>query len=404
MLDNKNLAIDLMKKEHLFPIKMIVFDVDGVIVPRGTKIKQDEGSLFLEIKKISKEISEQVKKLAEIGYHINISSGRGLYMLQNMFRDILPYVSLTFENGSATWHKGEIIQHVNTFEKLREINQELLKVNHENIKGFEPKEFIITIHCEDRVGEIEEIVDKYNELYFLWNGEAYHIGIKEIHSKGEGIRQLKKVLGFEKENILAIGDNYNDKELLNEAGIAVSADKERIEGHYHIPYSENLPAFHLMEKIIELMEGERIETEKKEKIVINSGYFDPLHIGHIECMELSKKLGDKLVLILNNDLQCCLKKGREFMPLNERRKIIESLGVVDEVLIAIDKDRSVCESIKAIAEKYKGKELIFAKGGDRFKDEIPEAKVCKEYGIKIIDNVGKKIQSSSYLTGLKEIK
>ena len=133
------------------------------------------------------------------------------------------------------------------------------------------------------------------------------------------------------------------------------------------------------------------------KIIINSGYFDPLHVGHIECMELSKKLGDKLVIILNNDEQVRLKKDKPFMSENERKRIVESLKPVDEVLVSIDKDRSVCESIKAIAEKYKGQEIIFAKGGDRFSDEIPEAKLCKELGIKIIDNVGKKIQSSSWL-------
>ena len=138
------------------------------------------------------------------------------------------------------------------------------------------------------------------------------------------------------------------------------------------------------------------------KIIINSGYFDPLHIGHLECMELSKPLGDKLIIILNNDHQCSLKKGKPFMPQEERKKIVESLKYVNEVLIAIDKDKSVCESIKAIAEKYKENEIIFAKGGDRFSNEIPEAKVCKEYGIKIVDNLGKKIQSSSNLTGLKE--
>ncbi len=140
------------------------------------------------------------------------------------------------------------------------------------------------------------------------------------------------------------------------------------------------------------------------KIVINSGYFDPLHIGHLECMELSKPLGDKLVIILNNDNQCSLKKGEPFMPQEERKKIVEAIKYVDEVLISIDKDKSVCESIKAIAEKYKGNEIILAKGGDRFSDEIPEAKVCEEYGIKIIDNLGKKIQSSSNLTRLRELK
>jgi len=88
-----------------------------------------------------------------------------------------------------------------------------------------------------------------------------------------------------------------------------------------------------------------------KKIVINSGYFDPLHVGHLECMELSKKLGDKLVIILNNDKQCVLKKGKVFMPQEEKKKILESLRYVDEVFVSIDKDRSVCESIKAIATK-----------------------------------------------------
>ena len=137
------------------------------------------------------------------------------------------------------------------------------------------------------------------------------------------------------------------------------------------------------------------------KIVINSGYFDPLHVGHIECMELSKKLGDKLIIILNNDFQCNLKKGKAFMPQNERKKILEALKHVDEVFVSIDKDKSVCESIKVLAKKYKGNEIIFAKGGDRFSSEIPEAKICREYGIKIVDRLGKKIQSSSNLTGLK---
>jgi len=127
------------------------------------------------------------------------------------------------------------------------------------------------------------------------------------------------------------------------------------------------------------------------KIVINSGYFDPLHVGHIECMELSKKLGDKLIIILNNDFQCNLKKGKAFMPQNERKKILEALKHI----------KSVCESIKVLAKKYKGNEIIFAKGGDRFSSEIPEAKICREYGIKIVDRLGKKIQSSSNLTGLK---
>ncbi len=140
------------------------------------------------------------------------------------------------------------------------------------------------------------------------------------------------------------------------------------------------------------------------KIIITSGYFDPIHVGHIECLELAKNLGDKLIVILNNDSQAVLKKGKAFMPQCERKKILESLRFVDEVFECVDEDKSVCESIRALAEMNKGHEVIFAKGGDRFADNIPEAILCRELGIKIVDGLGEKIQSSSSLTGIREIK
>ena len=90
------------------------------------------------------------------------------------------------------------------------------------------------------------------------------------------------------------------------------------------------------------------------------------------------------------------------MPQSERKIILKSIKFVDEVFDSIDKNKSVCNSIRAIAEKFHGEEIIFAKGGDRFSYEIPEVKICREKGIKIMDNLGKKIQSSSKLTDLEE--
>ncbi|MFH1607790.1 MAG: adenylyltransferase/cytidyltransferase family protein [archaeon] len=135
----------------------------------------------------------------------------------------------------------------------------------------------------------------------------------------------------------------------------------------------------------------------QEKIIIVSGYFDPLHAGHIECMQLAKNLGDKLIIILNTDEQCKIKKGFAFMPQNEKKKILETLKHVDEVFISVDKDASVCESIKVISKKYPNNKIIFAKGGDRFIYEIPETKLCKELNIDVVDGLGEKIQSSSDL-------
>jgi cytidyltransferase-like protein len=147
-----------------------------------------------------------------------------------------------------------------------------------------------------------------------------------------------------------------------------------------------------------------ISKKDKERIIITSGYFDPLHEGHVECFKLSKEIGGKLIVILNNDNQCIMKKGKFFMNEKGRAEILRAIRYIDGVFLSIDKDKNQCESIKALAERYKGYEIIFTKGGDRLASEIPEAKTCRELGIKIIDGLGKKIQSSSNLTGLKEIK
>lgn len=133
-----------------------------------------------------------------------------------------------------------------------------------------------------------------------------------------------------------------------------------------------------------------------DRTVAVSGYFDPLHVGHLEYLQLAKKLGDRLVVIVNNNHQCELKKGKPFMDEADRVKIVESIGIVDEVVLSVDEDRSVCASLDLI------KPDIFANGGDRSTNEVPESHICKKHCIKMIDGLGTKIRSSSDLTGLKE--
>lgn len=248
--------IKSLNKKAMKKIKLIVLDVDGILVPRGTKIKQVGNRLMLETKKIGKNEIEQIKKLHEKGFLININSGRGLYMLQEIFREILPFVSLTYENGSATWFNGKIYQHVNSFEYLRELIPKLQSVRHKNIKGFEPKEFIISIHCKKRVREIERIVAGKKKIYAVWNSEAYDIGVKGIQTKAVGLKALAKFLHLNRENILAIGDNYNDKEMMAAVGIAVSGDKSRVKGDYYVNlHGSILPAGQLMGRILEIYDN-----------------------------------------------------------------------------------------------------------------------------------------------------
>jgi rfaE bifunctional protein nucleotidyltransferase chain/domain len=129
----------------------------------------------------------------------------------------------------------------------------------------------------------------------------------------------------------------------------------------------------------------------KKIVVAASGYFDPIHVGHIEYLMLAKKLGDKLIVIVDNDHQACLKKGKPFMPEKERLEIVKNLRCVDEVFLSIDQDGTVCKSLEKIRPD------IFAKGGDRNVGNIPEKAICDAMGTKIIDGLGAKIQSSSSL-------
>ena len=133
------------------------------------------------------------------------------------------------------------------------------------------------------------------------------------------------------------------------------------------------------------------------KIAI-SGYFDPIHVGHVEYINNAKKLGDWLIVIVNNNKQCALKKGKHFMDENDRVLIVKNIKAVDEVFLSIDDDKTVSKSLKEVNPD------VFANGGDRKNYEIPESTVCKENNIEIIDGLGEKIRSSSDLTGLKEIK
>ena len=142
---------------------------------------------------------------------------------------------------------------------------------------------------------------------------------------------------------------------------------------------------------------------KKEKVVIVSGYFDPLHVGHLEYLQMASQLGDKLLVIINNDEQAKLKKGESFMSEKDRMEIVFALECVDEVLISCDTDASVCKSIELAAQFKPMADLIFAKGGDRNFGEVPEVDVCKKLGIEMVDSLGEKIRSSSEYTGLKQI-
>lgn len=133
-------------------------------------------------------------------------------------------------------------------------------------------------------------------------------------------------------------------------------------------------------------------------IGIVSGYFNPLHLGHLNMLIEAKRTYDKVYVIINNDHQQILKKGKIIMNQIDRMKIVALYtNLVDDIIISIDYDKTVCESLKFYASLTNVNKLFFLNGGDRKnKKDIPETKICKEYGIEMVFNVGEnKIDSSS---------
>ncbi len=124
-------------------------------------------------------------------------------------------------------------------------------------------------------------------------------------------------------------------------------------------------------------------------IVVLSGYFNPIHRGHIRMVQHARKLGDKVVVIVNNDIQQHLKKGKIIMTEGERQEVVSALRDVDEVILALDQDRTVMKSLEHIVKKHPGHKVIFANGGDRSSVKtIPEAVVCDQLGIELVFGVG----------------
>ena len=126
---------------------------------------------------------------------------------------------------------------------------------------------------------------------------------------------------------------------------------------------------------------ENTNEYNEDDVVCVSGYFDPIHVGHIEYFRFSKKIGSKLLVIVNNDEQALLKKGKYFMPLEERIKIIKELRGVDYVVPSIDVDRNVCNTIEVLNPRPK----YFCNGGDQNNNTIPERDVCERLGIELRD-------------------
>ena len=244
-MEESNKPLQQLKPDYIrHNIKAITFDIDGVIVPTGTHLRENIDGTELSIKthKLSPGMISMINELKKYVW-INFSSGRAMLYLQNMLGDVLwDRVSLTAENGNFILMNGKIEQvseyDQNYFQKITNIRQDLKKLKEKNrndVYGFEPKHVIITIHTKKEMPEVCEIVkkhDKEDELYCLWTNEGYDIGHKKTN-KRTALDYVSKKLNIEPEQMIITGNNLNDKEMLD-FGIGVSVNPEKVRGMYAI--------------------------------------------------------------------------------------------------------------------------------------------------------------------------
>jgi len=249
---NKNIPTNDLKR-----IKLVVFDSDGVSIPRGTAISErvTPESIEMNIKThmITLELTSLLKRLRE-RFIVCVSSGRSLLYLQTMYGPIIgKNTILQAENGNVSLIDGMIVQHEKYdeqyFETLSHIRSDVRKLD---IKGVEPKQFILSVHADKEIKKVYEIVERHDEreeLRVMWNGEAFDIQRKNV-SKATGLVAIRKHLGLEKEEVMAMGDRVNDIEMLNEAGIGVSADKNGAPAEYWTE-GEGMPGQILAEYLVQ---------------------------------------------------------------------------------------------------------------------------------------------------------
>lgn len=135
----------------------------------------------------------------------------------------------------------------------------------------------------------------------------------------------------------------------------------------------------------------------KPVAVIISGYFSPLHVGHLDMIEDAASRGDHLIVVVNNNAQQMIKKGKIIIDEQDRLRVVRALELVDDAFVAIDEDRTVSASLALVAERYPDHSLIFGNGGDRAPGFVPEAAICEEHNIEMQFGVGgdSKADSSS---------
>lgn len=255
--------LSALTKEEIQNIKLVSFDADGVTVERGTEILEKDNVLTVKTKQISNSLLEKINRLKKY-VHINISSGRTLLYLNRMFGPVLwERTSIQAENGIFTLINGQVLQESpltnGELEKMEQMRKEIRKLSetNKNIHGLDPKQFMVSVRCgqeDERINDIVRRVDTNNEFNNLWISNENHDIFLKRFNKGVGLEFLRNRLNLQKDEVLAVGNDPNDKEMLEIAGISITTDPENVQADFQTEGKYELGGDEVVDRLLELLE------------------------------------------------------------------------------------------------------------------------------------------------------
>jgi peptidyl-prolyl cis-trans isomerase B (cyclophilin B) len=241
-------------------IKVICFDGDGVTKKKGTEFVEENGKVLLESFPPTEVTLDKLKKLSK-HFHITISSGREMDYLKEIYTEEMmgENGSLQAEIGMYLWWKNQLYENFEVSadqkNKIEKIRGMIGEIRDERIRGFEPKNYLITLHCRARVPKVEEIVRKMDpegELYCWWNEEAYDVGLKTIN-KATGLKKLVEKLGVKMEEVMTVGNGINDQNMTDAAGIDISTDPKHLQADFAV-WGEERAGEMVVDRVLKLVE------------------------------------------------------------------------------------------------------------------------------------------------------
>ncbi len=253
-----------LTREDIKDLKLVVFDVDGVTIKKGTQIEEirteSKTKFTISTFNLSPEMKEKLTELKKY-YYVAICSGRSSLYLTDVFNDLLwDKFALVSENGIFTFIEGELIQNKkfdnHLLEKIKNIRRDLSKLvgDKPELADFELKQLLLTLHASHELPEVKEILKKNDpeeEFYYVWNGEAFDLAPK-ILDKGESVKILVKQIGIGIHQTMAIGNGPNDKSMIDTAQIGISTEPKVLEADFYTEGAQELGGLELVDKLLEL--------------------------------------------------------------------------------------------------------------------------------------------------------